>query len=106
MGDRCVFYTRYENIIYFSTLYEPLAKITHAAFNDNWFTDFLSMDHMIIYSDSISTPYSNIYRVAPAHYNTFKKDTTDDYRYWNPIDTLVMRNDSDQNNDDQSWQLI
>lgn len=97
VGDRCVFYTRYENIIYFSTLYEPLAKITHAAFNDNWFTDFLSMDHMIIYSDSISTPYSNIYRVAPAHYNTFKKDTTDDYRYWNPIDTLVMRNDSDQN---------
>lgn len=96
VGERCVYYTRYENTVYFSTLYEPLAKITNAEFNDNWFVDFLSMDHMIINSDSISTPYNNIYRVAPAHCTAFTPMATDDFRYWKPLDNLVQCKASDK----------
>lgn len=106
VGDRCVFYTKHNNLIIFSTLYEPLVRLTNAPFNDNWFVDFLSMDHMIMNSDSISTPYEGIYRVAPAHYISFTKTDTADFRYWYPVNTVTARRDSDKKIKKQFIELL
>ncbi len=96
VGERCLYYTRYQDCILFSTLYMPLAKITGAPLNDYWMTDFLAMDHVMGYSDSTSTPFCNIFRVAPAHYLQITKANIKDVRYWNLPDHTQKLKASDK----------
>ena len=85
VGDRCFYYAVQDEILYFSSLMEPLVKLTGAGLNDRWITDFLAMDHLFLSNEAEETPYEGVYRVAPAQRVVIQADKTEKERYWNPF---------------------
>lgn len=88
LGNRSVYYTIYKDVFYFSSLLLPLAKLTNAALNDRWLSDFIAMDHVVMINEAEETPYDGIYRVAPAHHLTIKDGIIHKERYWYPQKTV------------------
>lgn len=89
VGDRCVYYTMQNKILYFSSLMEPLIKLTGAGLNDRWITDFLAMDHLFVSNEAEETPYKGIYRVAPAQRVIIQAGKLEKERYWNPFENFI-----------------
>ena len=85
VGDRCVYYAIKNHILYFSSLMEPLVKLTGAGLNDRWITDFLAMDHLFMSNEAEETPYEGIYRVAPAQRVTIQNGRVEKALYWDPF---------------------
>lgn len=97
VGDRCLYYCILQNTLYFSSLLEPLVKLTEAELNDRWITDFLAMDHLFMISEAEETPFQNIFRVAPAHCVRISEKNVHKFQYWNPAENrkeLHLKNDS------------
>lgn len=98
VGDRCVYYAVQNEILYFSSLMEPLVKLTGAGLNDRWITDFLAMDHLFMSNEAEETPYKGIYRVAPAQRVIIQEDKIEKEKYWNPFENfreLRLANDEE-----------
>lgn len=86
-GDRCVYYKKDNNKIYYSSLIEPLISTDKVSdINGEWITDFLSMDHLYMICETENTPIEDVYRVAPASRVTFTKSNIEKDNYWNPKD--------------------
>ncbi len=87
VGNRCLYYRVVDNVIYFSSLIEPLAKISpRVNNNDRWFLDFLAMDYLTMFTEAEETPLNGIYRIAPAQYIEFTKAGIKKETYWNVFD--------------------
>ena len=98
VGDRCVYYAVQNEILYFSSLMEPLVKLTGAELNDRWITDFLAMDHLFMSNEAEETPYKGIYRVAPAQRVIIQEGKIEKEKYWNPFENfreLKLANDEE-----------
>lgn len=83
--ERTVYYSIQDNIFYFSTLMDPLAKLLHSKINQDWCADFLSMDNLLIFCDAESTIYENIYNLPAATVLTCTQNKVTKNQYWNPI---------------------
>lgn len=88
VGNRCLYYMKEGDIVYFSSLMEPLVQLKkEVKLNDSWFTDFLGLDAVIMFDDTESTPFENIYRIAPAQYICINADGSIEKEiYWNPFE--------------------
>ncbi len=88
VGNRCLYYTQVGDIFYFSSLLEPLVHLSETVeLNDRWFTDFLGADNVVAFHDTESTPFENIYRIAPAQYICIHADHSIEKEiYWNPFE--------------------
>lgn len=87
VGNRCLYYTKVGDVLYFSSLLEPLVQLSkEVQLNDRWFTDFLGSDSVVVFNDTESTPFQNIYRIAPAQYICIHADGhVEKEIYWNPF---------------------
>lgn len=97
VGDRCLYYCIFQDTLYFSSLLEPLVKLSGAKLNDRWITDFLAMDHLFTISETEETPFQDIFRVAPAQCIRVSGKGLHKVQYWNPPATrkeLCLSNDS------------
>lgn len=84
-GDRCVYYKKDENKLYYSSLIEPLILTDKiSGINGEWITDFLAMDHLYMICETENTPIENVKRVAPADFVIFTSTDTKVANYWNP----------------------
>lgn len=84
-GDRCVYYKKDEDKLYYSSLIEPLILTDKiSGINGEWITDFLAMDHLYMICETENTPIENVKRVAPAGFVTFTSTDTKVANYWNP----------------------
>ncbi len=88
VGDRMIYYTVHQQVLYFSSLLMPLAELTGAGLNDRWLTDFLAMDHLFMINETEETPFENIYRVAPACIVRVTSEGIHKEKYWNPEKTV------------------
>ena len=88
VGNRTVYYTLHQQVIYFSSLLTPLEKITKAEINERWMTDFLAMDHLVMVNEPVETPYEGILRVAPGHHVAIENGKIREESYWNPLETV------------------
>lgn len=98
VGDRCVYYAVQNEMLYFSSLMEPLIRLTGTGLNDRWITDFLAMDHLFMSNEAEETPYEGIYRVAPAQRVIIKAGKIEKEKYWNPFENfqeLKLANDEE-----------
>lgn len=88
VGNRCLYYMKEGNTVYFSSLMEPLVQLKkEVELNDSWFTDFLGLDAVIMFDDTESTPFQNIDRIAPAQYICINTDGSMKKEiYWNPFE--------------------
>lgn len=88
VGNRCLYYMKEGDIVYFSSLMEPLVQLKkEVKLNDSWFTDFLGLDAVIMFDDTESTPFENIDRIAPAQYICINADGSIEKEiYWNPFE--------------------
>lgn len=88
VGNRCLYYAKVGDIFYFSSLLEPLVQLSETVeLNDKWFTDFLGADNVVVFHDTESTPFKNIYRIAPAQYICIHTDYSIEKEiYWNPFE--------------------
>lgn len=98
VGTRVVYYTLYQDVLYFSSLLAPLAKITKARLNDRWMVDFLALDYLAMINEAVETPYENIYRIAPNYRLVCENGKLSNVRYWDPVKTvrkLKLKSDED-----------
>ena len=87
VGNRCLYYRIEGSIFYFSSLIEPLAKVSEeTALNDRWMVDFLAMDYLHIINETEETTFKNIYRIAPAQYICIQKKKVEKELYWKPFE--------------------
>ena len=87
VGNRCLYYRLEGSILYFSSLLEPLAKISeNTVLNDRWLVDFLAMDHLYMINETEETPFQNIFRIAPAQYICIQGGEIEKEIYWKPFD--------------------
>lgn len=57
VGNRLVYYTKRGDVVYFSSLLEPLRLIApDVELNDRWMLDFLSMDYLSMISETEENP--------------------------------------------------
>lgn len=89
VGNRCLYYCLVDGILYYSTLMKPLIELSReSVINDSWITDFLAMDHLLMFQELEETPIKNIFRVAPAQVVTVYKDKIERKSFWNPENSL------------------
>ena len=87
VGNRCLYYRLEGSTLYFSSLLEPLAKMSEdTALNDRWLVDFLAMDHLFMINETEETPLQNIFRIAPAQYVCIKGEQVEKEIYWKPFE--------------------
>lgn len=84
VGNRCLYYRMVNDVFYFSSLIEPLAKISlPVTNNDRWYTDFLAMDYLTMFTEAEETPIKEICRIAPAQYMKIDEKGIKKEIYWN-----------------------
>jgi len=95
-GNRCLYYRISENILYFSTLINPIIKADGCeGINERWIIDFIAMDDMGTGCDFEETPYAGIYKVAPRQIVTYCRGSLQKKLYWQP-DTSLLELDGDE----------
>lgn len=87
VGNRCLYYSKVGDTVFFSSLIEPLVQVNEKVrLNDAWFSDFVGLDGVIMFDDTESTPFENIYRIAPAQYICIDANGKIEKEiYWNPF---------------------
>ena len=86
VGNRLVYYTKRGDVVYFSSLLEPLRLIApDVELNDRWMLDFLSMDYLSMISETEENPIQDIYRTAPAQCITITQEEIKKQIYWQPF---------------------
>lgn len=86
VGNRCLYYRLLDNVLYFSSLIEPLAQLSmNTTLNNRWLSDFLAMDHLFMINETEETPIQEIYRIAPAQHITITPQQMSKKIYWNPF---------------------
>lgn len=98
VGNRLVYYRKRGDVVYFSSLLEPLRLIApDVELNDRWMFDFLSMDYLSMYSETEENPLRDIYRTAPAQHISITKRKINKQIYWQPFaDFKVYRLQTDE----------
>lgn len=87
VGNRCLYYRMEGSILYFSSLIEPLAKVSdRTKLNDRWLVDFLAMDHLFMVNETEETPLQDIFRIAPAQYICVQGQQVEKEIYWKPFE--------------------
>lgn len=87
VGNRCLYYTFVDETFCFASLMEPLVELKkqELCLNDRWFADFVGTDTPAMYNDLETTPFEDIYRIAPAGHIVINKDClVKKDTYWNP----------------------
>lgn len=83
VGNRCVYYRIVDNVFYFSSLIEPLAKISlPVSNNDRWFADYLAYDYLVMFTEAEETQLKDIYRVAPSQWLEYDGKKINKEIYW------------------------
>lgn len=85
VGYRLVYYMIHEEVLYYSSLMEPLEQIMQQVkINYRWISDFLGQDNLNMFTEGEETSIEGIYRVPPGSIYTFSKDGIHKERYWDP----------------------
>ena len=91
--NRCIYYSRIGNLIYFSTLIEPIIRGRGGKpeINEVWIVMFLSITSLAVHSNPVDTPYKGINMVQASHYmiSTLKEDRS--VEYWSYKDVKPLR---------------
>ena len=95
-GNRCLHYRIHKDVLYFSTLIEPVTQVAgHEGVNERWISDFLALDNLSISKEHEETPYMGVYKVAPRQIVTWNGKTLEKRLYWQP-DTSLLLLDNDE----------
>lgn len=83
--SRSIFYTFYDNKVYFSTLQEPLHLLQEFPhpYNERWIFDCITMTSPSMLSEPEETIFQNIYKVPAACYVRFCNNKKDKIKFWN-----------------------
>lgn len=95
-GNRCLYFAIQGQMLYFSTLIQPLADVLGCKkVNGRWITHFLALDNLATATEYEETPYDGIYRVAPRQIVTVENGEVSRNTYWQPDFTpLLLENDA------------
>ncbi len=97
VGNRYVSYYQQGEVLYFSSLIEPLTKIIgKPKISEAWFAAYLGLYGLDMYADCESEPIEGVFRTEPASYY----EMTADLRlqktiYWDPKNPVKRRHDKD-----------
>lgn len=83
--SRSIFYTYYDNKVYFSTLQQPLYLLDEFPhpYNDRWILDCITMTSPSMITEPEETLFENIYKVPAACFIRFTKNQKEKIRFWN-----------------------
>ena len=84
VGNRCLYYRKVGNILYYSSLISTLYVIDECcSLNKNWISDFLAYDSLLVDGNDADTTIREIKKVGVASYLEVCKETINEERYWN-----------------------
>ena len=88
MSNRCLYYAVIDQVLYFSTLMEPIRQACRGKLHENRpvLEDFLAMEDMRVYRDCEATIYSEIRRAAPGEVLQITEAGIGVLPYWNPLE--------------------
>ena len=85
MANRCLYYCIEEDILYFSTLIEPIKQVKKSVrWNRSYIGETLAIPGLRLQMSVDSTPYEEIYKVPAGTYLFIKKGEVKKVSYWNP----------------------
>ena len=93
MCNRCLYYAFEKDILFFSTLIEPIALINKGKFHpdQNTFQDFLGIEDLRVYLDYEATIFAEIKHVVAAEILSFDQDGMHRHTYWDPLKGLRIQ---------------
>lgn len=86
VGYHFVYYTIEDGKLYFSSLLEPLAQVRKELHvNERYLSDYIGQDNLNVFTECEETPFSEVFRIAPAQkVLVTEKELKKEY-YWDPI---------------------
>ena len=97
--SRCLYYSIQNNILYFSSLIEPILLMqgSKVSINERWISDFIALEGLALMTEWVETPYDGIFKIEPAQVLIATSNHVSKETYWNPVkDVKKVRYGSDE----------